>query len=193
MVPVSVCKTIRRIGNYALTLDSKTLDSKTLVPDLKQLPIPGNVASVELGMQNWRDSSSRFDDPEISKFIEFSLTDTRLRALLAAIFGNSPFLSQCLLSEAAFAREIFTKGPKQSLKETQAALWREIGTDTTTQSVMSLLRRARRRVALSVGIADITGYWPLETITSALSGFADDALQLAVSHLLLEGREQLVS
>jgi glutamate-ammonia-ligase adenylyltransferase len=188
MVPVSVFKTIGRIGNYALTLDSKTLDSKVLVPDLKKLPIPGNVDSVELGMQYWQESVSRIDDPEIPKFIEYSLEDTRLRALLAAIFGNSPFLSQCLLSDVTFAREIFIKGPEQSLNEIQAALCREIGADLTTQYVMSHLRRARRRVALCVGIADITGYWPLNTITSALSDFADNALQLAVSHLLLEGR-----
>jgi len=171
-----------------LTQDSKTLDSKSLVPDLKQLPIPGNSASVELGMENWRNASSKFDDPEIHKFIEYTLEDTRLRALLAAIFGNSPFLSHCLLSEVAFTRDILTGGPEGSLKETQAALCQEIGTDTTTQAVMSLLRRARRRVALSVGIADITGCWPLETITGALSEFADNALQLAVSHLLLAGQ-----
>ena len=165
-----------------------TLDSDTLVPDLKQLPIPGNLASVELGMRNWRNSSSKFDDPEIPQFIETCLEDTRLHALLAAIFGNSPFLSHCLLSEVEFARDILTEGPEKSLKKTQAALCREIGADTTTQTVMSVLRRARRRVALSVGIADITGYWPLEVITGALSEFADNALQLAVSHLLLEGR-----
>ena len=50
MLPVPVCKAIRRKGNYALTLDSKTL-----VPDLNQLPIPGNTASVrvleKLGMR----------------------------------------------------------------------------------------------------------------------------------------------
>ena len=193
MSPVPVCKEIRRKGNYALTLDSKTLesktmDSKTLVPDLNQLPIPGNLASVELGIQNWRDSSSKFDDPEIPKFIEYSLEDTRLRALLAAIFGNSSFLSHCLLSDVEFARDVFTNGPERSLKETQAALCQDIGTDTTTQAIMFLLRRARRRVALSVAIADITGYWPLEMITGALSRFADNALQLAVSHLLLEGQ-----
>ncbi|MDA0653754.1 MAG: glutamine-synthetase adenylyltransferase, partial [Proteobacteria bacterium] len=139
-------------------------------------------------MQNWRNSSSRFDDPEISKFIKLSLEDTRFRALLAAIFGNSPFLTHCLLSEVAFARDIFTRGPEQSLNETQAALCRDITPDTTTQALMSLLRRARRRVALSVGIADITGCWPLERITGALSEFADIALQLTVSHLLAEGQ-----
>ena len=165
-----------------------TLDSDTLVPDLKQLPIPGNLASVELGMRNWRNSSSKFDDPEIPQFIESCLEDTRLHALLAAIFGNSPFLSNCLLSEVEFVRDILTEGPEKSLKKTQAALCPEIAADPTTQTVMSVLRRARRRVALSVGIADITGYWPLEVITGTLSEFADNALQLAVSHLLLEGR-----
>ena len=185
MLPVPVCKAIRRKGNYALTLDSKTL-----VPDLNQLPIPGNTASVELGMENWRTAGTKFEDPKIREFIESSLEDSRLRALLAAIFGNSAFLSHCLLSDVEFAHQIFTIGPEGSLRETQAAVSKAIGTDMTTPAVMSLLRRARRRVALSVAISDITGTWPLELITGALSGFADNALQFGVSHLLLEGQAE---
>ena len=172
-----------------MALNSKTLESKTLVPNPDLLPIPGNLGSVDLGVQNWRNSASRFDDPEIAKFIKLSLEDTRFHALLAAIFGNSPFLTHCLLSEVEFARDIFTRGPEHSLNETQIALCRDITPDTTTQAVMSLLRRARRRVALSVGIADITGSWPLQRITGALSEFADMAIQLTVSHLLAEGRK----
>ena len=122
-------------------------------------------------------------------FITDIADDTRFQALLASIFGNSPFLSHCLLSDMGFARDIFTDGPEKSLKATLAAQNGGIGIDTDTGSVMAQLRRARRRVALSVGILDITGLWPLELITGALSQFADTALETAVSHLLLDGHK----
>lgn len=139
-------------------------------------------------MENWRNAAAKFEDAEIRNFIEGAPEDSRLHALLAAIFGNSPFLSHCLLADMEFACGLLKKGPSISLKETRDALYREIGPETTTQDIMSRLRRARRRVALSVGIADITGRWPLDRITGALSDFADDALRLTVSHLLLEGQ-----
>ena len=50
--------------------------------------------------------------------------------------------------------------------------------------VMSALRIARRHVALIVGLADILGLWPLATVTAALSGFAEIALDGAIAHLL---------
>lgn len=140
-------------------------------------------------MQNWLEASSKVDDPEFSNFITDVADDTRFQALLGAIFGNSPFLSHCLLSDMGFARDIFTDGPENSLKATLAAQSGDFGADRDTSSVMADLRRARRRVALSVALLDITGLWPLELITGALSQFADTALETAVSHLLVEGHK----
>jgi glutamate-ammonia-ligase adenylyltransferase len=51
---------------------------------------------------------------------------------------------------------------------------------------MSALRVAKRRVALTVALADIAGLWPLERVTGALSDFADSAIDAAVAHLLRE-------
>ncbi|HET6224088.1 MAG TPA: glutamine-synthetase adenylyltransferase, partial [Dongiaceae bacterium] len=46
------------------------------------------------------------------------------------------------------------------------------------------MRLARRRVALTVALADITQTWPLERVTAALSDFADLSIGLAARHLL---------
>ncbi|MBT5051571.1 MAG: bifunctional [glutamine synthetase] adenylyltransferase/[glutamine synthetase]-adenylyl-L-tyrosine phosphorylase, partial [Rhodospirillaceae bacterium] len=56
-------------------------------------------------------------------------------------------------------------------------------------TIMAVLRRARRRVALTVACADIAGLWNLNGITQALSLFAEQALQQAVGHLLYEGHQ----
>jgi glutamate-ammonia-ligase adenylyltransferase len=49
---------------------------------------------------------------------------------------------------------------------------------------MQELRRAKRRAALTVALADMAGVWPLGKITAALSALAETALGLATAHLL---------
>ena len=51
---------------------------------------------------------------------------------------------------------------------------------------MHVLRIAKRRMALAVGLADIAGLWALERVSGALSAFADVALERATAHLLAE-------
>ncbi len=48
----------------------------------------------------------------------------------------------------------------------------------------SLLRTAKRRVALAAATADIEGLWTLGQVTGALSDLAEGALRVAVAHLL---------
>jgi glutamate-ammonia-ligase adenylyltransferase len=54
----------------------------------------------------------------------------------------------------------------------------------SAEAVMRSLRRARRRMALAVALADIGGAWPLEAVTAALTAFAETAIGAAVAHLL---------
>ncbi|HZT51104.1 MAG TPA: bifunctional [glutamine synthetase] adenylyltransferase/[glutamine synthetase]-adenylyl-L-tyrosine phosphorylase, partial [Stellaceae bacterium] len=51
-------------------------------------------------------------------------------------------------------------------------------------ALMTALRVARRRAALLIAIADISGLWPLEQVTRNLSVFAEAAIDTAVRHLL---------
>ena len=58
-----------------------------------------------------------------------------------------------------------------------------------------MLRRAKRRVALLTALADLSGNWPLATVTERLSQFCGAALSSAIRHLLTaehaRGRLQL--
>ena len=49
---------------------------------------------------------------------------------------------------------------------------------------MRTLRIARRRVALTVAVADLAQWWALERVTEALSEFAEAALSAVWRHLL---------
>lgn len=162
-------------------------DPATLVPDPERLPPPGNPEGVELGLQQWRDAADRTENSDIISFVEYTLQDNRIRRLLAAIFGNSPFLSQSLISDIGFSQRLFQEGPENSFKSIMDSIVKDANPGADTATIMATLRQARRRVALTVACADIAGLWQLGQITGALSQFAEQALQSAVAHLLMEG------
>jgi glutamate-ammonia-ligase adenylyltransferase len=108
----------------------------------------------------------------------------RAAAVLDAVGGNSPFLSELLLREPATFRAVLTEGPGPAYARALERL-AQTGAAARTPLVSAALRRARRQVALTVALADIGGAWGLDRVTGALSFFAEAALRLAVDHLLL--------
>src|SRR5262245_54372339 len=145
----------------------------TLVPNPAFLPAPSDPARAALGLERWRDQAQQSDDPGFARFALATADDPGGRTLLEAVFGNSPFLSGCLLAEPGIVRSLLADGAEAVF----ADLLRELGTGATTETdttrLMRAMRLARRRVALTVALADITQAWPLERVTGALSDFAD--------------------
>ena len=109
-------------------------------------------------------------------------------ALLDAVFGNSPYLSRCLVSDPAFSRLLLEEGPDAAfaaaLEEASSA-----PADEAEDSLMARLRAAKRRAALATGVADIAGVWPLERVTGGLSDFAEASLRAACRRLLRAAAE----
>ena len=72
-----------------------------------RLPRVGDAAAAERGLARW----SRLPDgwSEIGH-------DLDLDRLLAGIFGNSPYLSELLLSEPALLRSMLAQGPDAALE-----------------------------------------------------------------------------
>jgi len=104
-------------------------------------------------------------------------------ALLRALGGNSPFLSDLAVREAAVLAELVSAGPDPVLARTLAAL-RAVAPAAPRARIASAMRQAKRVVSLTAAVADIGGIWPLERVTGALSDLAEAALQLATAHLL---------
>jgi glutamate-ammonia-ligase adenylyltransferase len=104
--------------------------------------------------------------------------------LMEAVLGSSPFLAECLFAEPGLPRAMAERGPETVL----AAVMAEAAAVDRDDRVrlMAGLRRARRRMALLVALADLGGEWPLEKVSAALSDFADLAVGLVLDHLLLE-------
>ena len=135
--------------------------------------------------ERWSEVADRSSDDDLSQFADDAIRDEQTDALLAAVFGNSPFLSQCLISDLVFARTLLTRGPDDAFAEAMAAAADSsaLGEENIDQ-VKLRLRTAKRRAALAIGIADIAGCWELEQVTGALSDFATETLGASCRFLL---------
>jgi glutamate-ammonia-ligase adenylyltransferase len=111
-------------------------------------------------------------------------------ALLDAIFGNSPFLGQCLLAESPLFLQVLTNGPDSVFSKVLKRLEEEIAITLDDGTAMRLLRCAKRQAALLIALADIAGWWSLEQVTGALSDLAETALQGAIGLLLRQLHEK---
>lgn len=135
--------------------------------------------------ERWSEAAERSGDDSLSQFAADAIRNEAADALLAAVFGNSPFLSQCLISDLSFALTLLTKGPDEAFAGAmKAAADRSALGDENIDQVKLRLRTAKRRAALTIGIADIAGTWDLEQVTGALSDFASETLGASCRFLL---------
>jgi glutamate-ammonia-ligase adenylyltransferase len=137
-------------------------------------------------LERWAEQAARCADEAASAFAREYAADTAGRALLEAVFGNSPFLTQALISDLAFARRMFTDGYDAAFSAELDAIRTELAAERDMPRLMARLRIAKRRVALLTGVADMAGAWDLAQVTGALSRFAETALRLACDHLLVK-------
>jgi glutamate-ammonia-ligase adenylyltransferase len=104
--------------------------------------------------------------------------------LLAGLADHSPFLWRLSQADPARLVALLRSEPDTRLAELLARIagcWREAASEA---EMMRALRRGKQELALLVALADIGGLWPVETVTSALSDFADAATSAALRFLL---------
>jgi len=111
------------------------------------------------------------------------------RALLEGIFGCSPHLTAEMTRDPAFACGLLETGPDAAFDAAMAEVAALPATPLPNDAVMTALRRGKRRGSLAIALADITGTWPLERVTDALSRLAEATLDGAVARVLREAAE----
>ena len=109
-------------------------------------------------------------------------------AMLRCLGGNSPYLADLAVREAAALCGIMQSGPQPVVRRALAAI-AACPVTAPRATLAATLRAAKRRVALATAIADIGGMWDLIRVTEALSDLAEAALRAAVAHLLRAGHE----
>lgn len=147
-------------------------------------PRPADAALAERGLKRWQHLAETCTDAGLADFLRATLAEPAQHDLLRGIFGGSPFLTECLLAEPGVLRLMLAEGADAAYRQLSDELDATPITERTR--LMSGLRRARRRQALLIALADLTGRWTLERVTAALTRLADRSVQLAVRHLLLE-------
>ncbi|MEM9223642.1 MAG: bifunctional [glutamine synthetase] adenylyltransferase/[glutamine synthetase]-adenylyl-L-tyrosine phosphorylase [Pseudomonadota bacterium] len=99
-----------------------------------------------------------------------------LSAVLGSVADASPFLRGLMLANPAMVVEV-VGAPLAASVATASKFEGDLG---------SALRRGRQRVALAVALADLCADASVETVTEALSAFADDAVRAALKAVLGE-------
>jgi glutamate-ammonia-ligase adenylyltransferase len=162
----------------------------TFLPDPKRLPQAGDRAAADAGFAVWAEIGARAEDTggNIAAFARDFAEDPAGRALLTALFGNSPYLSQCVLQDAPALKRIIEDGPDALIQDAMAHAAPDRA--RAEAETMTALRQAKRHVALATAIADIAGVWTLNQVTQTLSCFADQAVDTALASLFWQALAQ---
>lgn len=106
-----------------------------------------------------------------------------LPAFLGAVLSQAPFLRDLAVLDPLRLQAILADQPEHRVAGLVAAA-SEMQADEA--ALMRHLRRLKQDLALTVGLADLGGAWDVDTVTAALTDFADAAIAAAVDHLLRE-------
>lgn len=157
-----------------------------LFPDFRHTVFPGpaNIDLLNRGQGRWLESVHAMDNSQLSRVVESLTSDKHAQNIIAAVFGNSPYLNQICISDPEFFIKILQEGPDAAINSVFLQL-SEL--DTAPDDLYALpahLRQAKLQIALTIGIADMSDMWSLEKITAQLSKFAQAALSKASCYVL---------
>jgi glutamate-ammonia-ligase adenylyltransferase len=143
---------------------------------IARLPRPHDPERRTVAWTRWCETAERPDDPAAV-------------ALLDALFGNSPYLTETALQDPTFMTDLWRHGPDVLHRDLVAVL-HAVRADAhdgmAPAQVAARLRQLKRHAALTVAVADIAGAWQLAQVTSALSAFASGCLRALVDSILLQ-------
>ncbi|MCB1516388.1 MAG: bifunctional [glutamine synthetase] adenylyltransferase/[glutamine synthetase]-adenylyl-L-tyrosine phosphorylase [Hyphomicrobiaceae bacterium] len=118
-------------------------------------------------------------------FPELAARDTPVWSSLCTIFKLSPFLADQAIREPVLVRFLAHDMDANAEFSKLIAEAKALAlAPRPVEETGTALRLIRRRVALLAGIAEISGLWTTKRCTSALTEFADAAVEVALSSLL---------
>ena len=112
------------------------------------------------------------------------------RALIESVSGNSPYLARLMTRDHKVLLLLFATGPERVVENAKSRAL-AVADAADTNAAMAALRVAKREAALAIALADIAGIWDVETVTRALTEFADSCVKGALRFLLREAAQAL--
>ena len=153
-----------------------------LLKEVKRHIRPHNPAWAEAG---WADFRSALESLEGgSSFLERLDTSEEAKSILSSLFGNAPYLRRLAVRDPMAVKTFLETPSDESFGRVLDDLRQGFAGDIDTGEAMRVLRRGKARAALLIALADISGAWELEAVTSALSTFADTCLDMCLRFLL---------
>ena len=107
-----------------------------------------------------------------------------IAAFLASVAEASPYLRHLMESNTRRLAQILTAPAAAHVTDICARTNARGHESADEATLMAGLRRDKVELALIAGLADLAGLWPLETVTAALSQFADAALAASLRFCL---------
>ena len=150
------------------------------------LPAAADRDQARRGLERWRDALNAAGESGHRHLADQLRADAHGGALLAAIFGNSPFLTLMAELEPVFLVELLTGGPDAALGPISTDMEEARRRAIAGADPAAAMRQGKRRLALTAAVADIASAWRLEQVTGALSSFAAAALDTALAYLLAD-------
>jgi len=133
-----------------------------------------------------KDLHGRLESEEFASLSAALKADEDFSAFLSAVFDLSPYLRETALTRPKRLADILAAPPSDALEAILEGVG-DCGVRAESESaVKEALRRAKAKVALLCGLADLGGWWKGEQVTLALSRFADAALAATLDFLLLQ-------
>lgn len=129
---------------------------------------------------------SALNDKASANLLKVFETDVSALAEIASILSLSPYLRDCALINIEYLTKSLSGHFDRTLEEVISSTnhaWEESDTEA---DLMQKLRKAKRQIALTLGIGDLGGWLKPEEVTRYLSQFADATLESTSNYLLQE-------
>jgi glutamate-ammonia-ligase adenylyltransferase len=111
------------------------------------------------------------------------------RALIEGAAGNSPYLAGLMRREPEFVAAFFERGPDAVLKGLEGDAL-AAADDEDQPAAMRRLRSTKRRAALVIALADLSGLYGVEAVTLAMTRLADATVAGALRFLLRQAAKR---
>jgi len=154
------------------------------------LPKPSALDKAEVGFQHWQEACERLTEDAEKARAGHLVEEPQAQAILSALFGNSAFLTHCVISDISFCTELLHNGPDTTFDQLIIDLESFWETAPTRDDMARQLRITKRKAALTIALADIAAQWDVFKVTDALTTLAEKSLDYAAGTLLREGHRR---
>ncbi len=159
---------------------------------LDQIPDPYDRERADIGIKRLIEAIQKLSESDSKSDLLKVVQSPDGSNLLASMFGNSPFLTQASVTDPGFLSTLLLQGPDESYRRALSPL--KCSNIVSTRTIIpsqtaKTLRMVKRRAALAIALANITGLWTEPRVVQAISELAESSISHSVKHLLLQAHE----